>query len=129
MEAIVLLTTTGEMKNIKVNNGEVEKEKKIFRIQVSKTKKPLFFYLNLAKKQLKTDNDVELCALGTAIPTIIIMSEILKRNGWAIQKSIVTSTIEAKEDKEGRVGAPKAKLDILLGKAKSVDQSTDGSAE
>ncbi|XP_058773029.1 uncharacterized protein At2g34160-like [Vicia villosa] len=129
MEAIVLLTTTGEMKNIKVNNGEVEKEKKIFRIQVSKTKKPLFFYLNLAKKQLKTDNDVELCALGTAIPTIIIMSEILKRNGWAIQKSIVTSTIEAKEDKEGRVGAPKAKLDILLGKAKSVDQSTEGSTE
>ncbi|KAI5440257.1 hypothetical protein KIW84_025545, partial [Lathyrus oleraceus] len=105
MEAIVLLTT-GEMKNIKVN-GEVEKERKIFRIQVSKTKKPLFFYLNLAKKQLKTDNDVELCALGTGI---------------------VASTIEAKEDKEGRVGAPKAKLDILLGKAKTVDQSTDGSA-
>ncbi|CAK8539197.1 unnamed protein product [Lathyrus sativus] len=126
MEAIVLLTT-GEMKNVKVNDA-VEKEKKIFRIQVSKTKKPLFFYLNLAKKQLKTDNDVELCALGTAIPTIIIMSEILKRNGWAIEKSIVACTIEAKEDKEGRVGAPKAKLDILLGKAKTVDQSTDGSA-
>jgi len=47
-EAIAVLTA-GEMKNVKINGGEIEKEKKIFRIQVSKTKKPLFFYLNIAK--------------------------------------------------------------------------------
>ncbi|XP_004511396.1 uncharacterized protein At2g34160-like [Cicer arietinum] len=123
MEAIV----TNEMKNAKIN-GEVEKVTKIFRIQVSKTKKPLFFYLNLAKKHIKMGNDVELCALGLAIPTIIVIAEILKNNGWAIEKSIMTSTIEAKEDKEGR-GAPKAKLDILLGSAKSVDQSTGSARE
>jgi hypothetical protein len=50
MEAIVVLTEAGEMKNVtKINGGDLEKEKKIFRIQVSKTKKPIFFYLNLAK--------------------------------------------------------------------------------
>ncbi|MCI26741.1 alba DNA/RNA-binding protein, partial [Trifolium medium] len=65
MEAIVILTNSGEMKNVtKINGGDLEKEKKIFRIQVSRSKKPLFFYLNLAKKHLKMDYDVELCALG-----------------------------------------------------------------
>jgi hypothetical protein len=51
MEAIVVLTEAAEMKNVvtKINGGNMEKEKKIFRIQVSKTKKPIFFYLNLAK--------------------------------------------------------------------------------
>lgn len=138
MEAITVLTAgemkeaiavlTGATKNVKINGGEIEKEKKIYRIQVSKTKKPLFFYLNIAKKHLKLDNDVELCALGTAIPTIILISEILKRNGWAIEKSVEASTVDAKEGKEGR-GAPKAKLGIVLGKAKSGDQSTDASSE
>lgn len=33
-------------------NGVKEKAKKIVRIQVSKTKKPFFFYLNLAKVSL-----------------------------------------------------------------------------
>ncbi|GAU46988.1 hypothetical protein TSUD_186300 [Trifolium subterraneum] len=127
MDAILVLTNAGEMKNVtKINGGDLEKEKKIFRIQVSKSKKPLFFYLNLAKKHLKMDYDVELCALGMAIPTVIIINEILKRNGWAIEKSIMASTIDAKEDKEGR-RIPMAKLDILLGKAKSGDQSTDAS--
>jgi len=59
MEAIAVLTAgemkeaiavlTGATKNVKINGGEIEKEKKIFRIQVSKSKKPLFFYLNIAK--------------------------------------------------------------------------------
>jgi hypothetical protein len=50
MEAIVVLTDIGEMKNVtKINGGELEKENKIFRIQISKSKKPLFFYLDLAK--------------------------------------------------------------------------------
>ncbi|XP_061354380.1 uncharacterized protein At2g34160-like [Gastrolobium bilobum] len=116
------MVTGGESKNAKIN-GEEEKEKKIIRIQVSKTKKPLFFYLNLAKKYIKQDNDVELCALGMAIPTVVIISEILKSSGWEIKKNMITSTIGAKEDKEGR-GIPKAKLEILLGKVRKMDQST-----
>ncbi|KAG5070363.1 hypothetical protein JHK85_002740 [Glycine max] len=83
-------------------NGVKEKAKKIVRIQVSKTKKPFFFYLNLAKKYIKQGNDVELSALGM---------------------DITTSTVAAKEDKEGRE-IPKAKLGVLLGKAGDMDQST-----
>ncbi|KAG5061639.1 hypothetical protein AAZX31_01G220300 [Glycine max] len=104
-------------------NGVKEKAKKIVRIQVSKTKKPFFFYLNLAKKYIKQGNDVELSALGMAIPTVVIISEILKSNGWAFEKNITTSTVAAKEDKEGRE-IPKAKLGVLLGKAGDMDQST-----
>ncbi|XP_027361955.1 uncharacterized protein At2g34160-like [Abrus precatorius] len=115
-------TVSAESKKEKIN-GEEEKGKKIIRIQVSKTKKPLFFYLKLAKKYIKQGNDVELCALGMAIPTVVIISEILKSNGWAIDKNIMTSTVNAKEDKEGR-GIPKAKIGILLGKAADVDEST-----
>ncbi|KAK7405935.1 hypothetical protein VNO78_07547 [Psophocarpus tetragonolobus] len=116
------------MENAKSNDGNIngvkEKgKKKIIRIQVSKTKKPFFFYLNLAKKYIKQGNDIELCALGMAIPTVVIISEILKSNGWAFEKSIMTSTVSAKEDKEGR-GIPKAKLGILLGKTGDIDQST-----
>jgi hypothetical protein len=41
MEVIVVLIDAGEMKNVtKINGGELEKEKKIIRIQVSKSKKP-----------------------------------------------------------------------------------------
>ncbi|CAJ1926207.1 unnamed protein product [Sphenostylis stenocarpa] len=93
--------TEGATKSKNANaNGVNENGKKIIRIQVSKAKKPFFFYLNLAKKYIKQDNDVELCALGTAIPTVVIISEILKSNGWAIEKNIMTSTVGSKEDKE-----------------------------
>ncbi|CAK9163411.1 unnamed protein product [Ilex paraguariensis] len=34
------------------------------RIQVSNTKKPLFFYVNLAKRYIQQHNEVELSALG-----------------------------------------------------------------
>ncbi|XP_027914823.1 uncharacterized protein At2g34160-like isoform X2 [Vigna unguiculata] len=95
--------TEGAPKNDNANaNGVKDKGKKIIRIQVSKTKKPFFFYLNLAKKFIKQDNDVELCALGM---------------------DIMTSTVISKEEKEGR-GIPKAKLGILLGKASEMEQST-----
>ncbi|XP_014520520.1 uncharacterized protein At2g34160 [Vigna radiata var. radiata] len=116
--------TEGAPKNKNADaNGVKDKGKKIIRIQVSKTKKPFFFYLNLAKKYIKQDNDVELCALGMAIPTVVIISEILKSNGWAIEKNIMTSTVISKEEKEGR-GIPKAKLGILLGKATDTEHST-----
>ncbi|KAL0658465.1 hypothetical protein Bca4012_079050 [Brassica carinata] len=46
------------------------------RIQVSNTKKPLFFYVNLAKRYIQQHNEVELSALGmgrllTTITTVI----------------------------------------------------------
>ncbi|XVF27069.1 hypothetical protein REPUB_Repub14bG0074600 [Reevesia pubescens] len=46
-----------KMKNKKKNN-------KKHKVQVSNTKKPLIFYLNLAKRYISECNEVELCGLG-----------------------------------------------------------------
>uniref|UniRef100_A0A0D9UXD4 DNA/RNA-binding protein Alba-like domain-containing protein n=1 Tax=Leersia perrieri TaxID=77586 RepID=A0A0D9UXD4_9ORYZ len=58
------------------------------RIQVSNTKKPLFFYVNLAKRYMQQHGDVELSALGMAIATVVTVAEILKNNGFAVEKSV-----------------------------------------
>ncbi|KAL8171389.1 hypothetical protein V2J09_023193 [Rumex salicifolius] len=79
------------------------------RIQVSNTKKPLFFYLNLAKRYIKQYNDVELSALGMAIPTVVTIAEILKANGVAVEKKVLTSTVDSKDENKGRL-VQKAKI-------------------
>uniref|UniRef100_A0ACD5YVY0 Uncharacterized protein n=1 Tax=Avena sativa TaxID=4498 RepID=A0ACD5YVY0_AVESA len=78
------------------------------RIQVSTNKKPLYFYVNLAKKYMQNYGEVELSALGMAIGTAVTVSEILKNNGLAIEKN------EAK----GRL-VRKAKIEILLCKSEN----------
>ncbi|KAI3961062.1 hypothetical protein MKW92_038214 [Papaver armeniacum] len=47
-----------------ISNGEGESHYKKNRIQVSNTKKPLFFYVNLAKRYMRQHSEVELSALG-----------------------------------------------------------------
>ncbi|KAF3789003.1 Uncharacterized protein EJ110_NYTH19804 [Nymphaea thermarum] len=90
------------------------------RIQVSNTKKPLFFYVNLAKRYMQQYNEVELSALGMAIATVVTIAEILKNNGLAVEKKIQTSTIDMKDENKGRQ-VHKAKIEILLGKTKDFD--------
>ncbi|GAB4843246.1 hypothetical protein Ancab_013214 [Ancistrocladus abbreviatus] len=101
--------------NINGNITTTTTEKKN-RIQVSNTKKPLFFYLNLAKRYIKQHNDVELSALGMAIPTVVTIAEILKANGLAVEKKVLTSTVGSKDENKGRL-VQKAKLEILLEKS------------
>ncbi|KAF6173464.1 hypothetical protein GIB67_027159 [Kingdonia uniflora] len=93
------------------NDGSQKKN----RIQVSNTKKPLFFYVNLAKKYMRQYDVVELSALGMAITTVVTISEILKNNGLAIQKSITTSTVDMKDETKGKL-VQKAKIEIFLEK-------------
>lgn len=88
------------------------------RIQVSNTKKPLFFYLNLAKRYIKQHNNVELSALGMAIPTVVTVAEILKANGVAVEKKVLTSTVDSKDENKGRL-VQKAKIEIVLEKKPS----------
>ncbi|XP_028780818.1 uncharacterized protein At2g34160-like [Neltuma alba] len=95
--------------------------RKDHQIHVSSSKKPLIFYINLAKKFLNQYNIVELSALGTAITTLIIISENLKRNGLAIEKNVAISTVASKGDQRGRL-LHKAKIEILLVKAGQMDQ-------
>ncbi|KAG6382814.1 hypothetical protein SASPL_157471 [Salvia splendens] len=70
-----------------VNNINIAETQKKNRIQVSNTKKPLFFYVNLAKRYMLQHNEVELSGLGMAISTVVSVAEILKNNGFAVEKS------------------------------------------
>ncbi|KAL5712291.1 hypothetical protein ACHQM5_014480 [Ranunculus cassubicifolius] len=94
------------------------------RIQVSNTKKPLFFYVNLAKKYMRLHEEVELSALGMAIATVVTISEILKNNGLAIEKKILTSTVGMKDENKGKL-VQKAKIEILLGKSENFESLTE----
>ncbi|KAI4344115.1 hypothetical protein L6164_011383 [Bauhinia variegata] len=98
------------------------------RIQVSNTKKPLFFYVNLAKRYMQQHNEVELSALGMAIATVVTVAEILKNNGLAVEKKIMTSTVDIKDDSRGRP-VSKAKIEILLGKTENFDELMAAEAE
>ncbi|KAF4399761.1 hypothetical protein G4B88_022844 [Cannabis sativa] len=104
-----------------VNNMNVADSQKRNRIQVSNTKKPLFFYVNLAKRYMQQYNEVELSALGMAIATVVTIAEILKNNGLALEKKIMTSTVDIKDDSRGRP-VQKAKIEILLGKTANFDE-------
>ncbi|KAF8663100.1 hypothetical protein HU200_055697 [Digitaria exilis] len=98
------------------------------RIQVSNTKKPLFFYVNLAKRYMQQHDDVELSALGMAIATVVTVAEILKNNGFAVEKKIRTSTMEINDESRGRP-FQKAKIEIVLGKSEKFDELMAAAAE
>ncbi|KAI4369444.1 hypothetical protein MLD38_017881 [Melastoma candidum] len=90
------------------------------RIQVSNKKKPLFFYVNLAKRYMQQHEEVELSALGMAIATVVIIAEILKNNGLATEKKILTSSVGMKDENKGRA-VQKAKIEIVLAKSENFD--------
>ncbi|KAL6134353.1 hypothetical protein ACLB2K_066585 [Fragaria x ananassa] len=123
MEAVGEITEA--MNNVNINNTDSHKKN---RIQVSNTKKPLFFYVNLAKRYMQQYNEVELSALGMAIATVVTIAEILKNNGLAVEKKIMTSTVDIKDDSRGRP-VQKAKIEILLGKTANFDDLMAAAAE
>ncbi|KAJ9551090.1 hypothetical protein OSB04_015135, partial [Centaurea solstitialis] len=108
---------TEAVQNISISNDSHKKN----RIQVSNTKKPLFFYVNLAKRYMQQHNEVELSALGMAIATVVTIAEILKNSGFAVEKKIMTSTVDMKDESRGRP-IQKAKIEILLGKTDKFDE-------
>ncbi|XP_057467021.1 uncharacterized protein At2g34160-like [Actinidia eriantha] len=109
----------------KMNMSESQKRN---LIQVSNTKKPLFFYVNLAKRYMQQYNDVELSALGMAIATVVTVAEILKNNGFAVEKKIRTFTVDMRDEADARP-IPKAKMEILLGKTERFDELMAAEAE
>ncbi|CAM8960464.1 hypothetical protein QQ045_003191 [Rhodiola kirilowii] len=106
-----------ESNNIVPTDSMIQKKN---RIQVSNTKKPLFFYVNLAKRYIQQHNEVELSALGMAITTVVTIAEILKNNGLATEKKVLTSTIGMRDENRGRL-VQKAKIEIVLGKTDKFD--------
>ncbi|KAF6152729.1 hypothetical protein GIB67_021389 [Kingdonia uniflora] len=111
-----------------LNTMNINDSYKKNRIQVSNTKKPLFFYVNLAKKYMQQHNEVELSALGMAIATVVTIAEILKNNGLAVERKIMTSTVDMKDEMRGRP-VQKAKIEILLGKTENFDELMAAAAE
>ncbi|KAL6142849.1 hypothetical protein ACLB2K_061125 [Fragaria x ananassa] len=107
-------------------NQDVGEQKKN-RIQVSNTKKPLFFYVNLAKRYIEQHNEVELSALGMAITTVVTIAEILKNNGLAIEKKVSTSTVGMRDENKGHP-VQKAKIEIVLGKSEKFDEIMSAAA-
>ncbi|KDO48762.1 hypothetical protein CISIN_1g038360mg [Citrus sinensis] len=120
--AAVAATTTTKT----TTTGSIESHKKN-RIQVSNTKKPLFFYVNLAKRYIQQHDEVELSALGMAITTVVTIAEILKNNGLATEKKVLTSTVGMKDENKGRF-IQKAKIEIVLGKSEKFDSLMIASA-
>ncbi|KAI3854018.1 hypothetical protein MKX03_001091 [Papaver bracteatum] len=76
-----------------IGNGGGGSHYKKNRIQVSNTKNPLFFYVNLAKRYTRQHSEVELSVLGM---------------------ELVTSAVDMKDENKGRL-VQKAKLYLLLG--------------
>ncbi|KAG2275136.1 hypothetical protein Bca52824_057691 [Brassica carinata] len=89
-------------------------------IQVSNTKKPLFFDVNLAKHGLVSLSS--LCILlfncfnlHTAIMMVVTISEILKNTGLTTDKKVLTSTVGMKDEAKGKM------IEIVLGKSDKFD--------
>jgi hypothetical protein len=60
--------------------------------------------------------------------TVVTVAEILKNNGLAVEKKIMTSTVDVKDDSRSRP-MQKAKIEILLGKTEKFDELMAAAAE
>ncbi|CAL9195441.1 unnamed protein product [Musa hybrid cultivar] len=57
----------------------------------------------------------------TAIATVVTIAEILKNNGLAVEKKIMTSMVDVEDEARGRL-LQKARIEILLGKTENFDE-------
>ena len=94
------------------------------RIQVSNTKKPLFFYVNLAKQFLGAHDTVHLSGLGMAVATVVTVAEILKKNGLVTVTSIGTSTVDMVHETDPDNEVQKAKIEISVRRSEAFAELT-----
>ncbi|GFR52964.1 hypothetical protein Agub_g15641 [Astrephomene gubernaculifera] len=91
------------------------------RVQVSTNKKPLQFYLNLSRRIMAEHGEVELSALGLAVSNMVTVVEILKKEGWAVEKSLRTS-LETLEGEGDQRSMSKPKMEVVLSKSADFDR-------
>lgn len=84
------------------------------RIQVSREKRPLNFFVGLAKKFLINEDEIELSGLGLAVTTVVTVVEILRAAGQVGITRMETSLVDSGAD--GRATAPKAKIQVWVHK-------------
>eukprot|EP01023_Acetabularia_acetabulum_P025911 TRINITY_DN246_c0_g1_i1.p4 TRINITY_DN246_c0_g1~~TRINITY_DN246_c0_g1_i1.p4 ORF type:complete len:139 (-),score=35.42 TRINITY_DN246_c0_g1_i1:434-850(-) len=107
---------------------EVEEKAPTSRIQVSNTKKPLYFYVNLSKRLLQEHGEVQLSGLGLAVQSVVNVAEILKGMDLVEMKKITTSLETLTDDGKTRI-TPKPKLQVLLFKSAEFDSIMAKQAE
>lgn len=83
------------------------------RVQVSFEKKPVYFYVGLAKKFIFQNGQVQLSALGSAIASAVSVAEILKKSGLVTLQELCTSMDMLPDRETGRY-VRKLKMEILL---------------
>jgi DNA-binding protein len=93
------------------------------RIQVSSTK-PIYSYVNQAKRLLADHGEIQLSALGQAISTLVNVAEILKKDGLAVEKTLSTALDASTED-----GRMKAKMEAVLAKSPKFDEIAEAQAK
>ncbi|MCO5607919.1 hypothetical protein L7F22_062121 [Adiantum nelumboides] len=101
--------------------AQTSHKKKKNKIQVSSIKRPLFFYVNLAKRYLQQHEEVEMSGIGMAVTTLVTVAEILKNQQLAVEKSILTSIVDQWDDAKERM-VQKAKIIITLAKSSMFDE-------
>ncbi|KAL0646561.1 hypothetical protein Bca4012_044852 [Brassica carinata] len=91
-------------------------------IQVSNTKKPLFFDVNLAKLEiglvdlvLIPEQSLAFICPPKSIMMVVTISEILKNTGLTTDKKVLTSTVGMKDEAKGKM------IEIVLGKSDKFD--------
>ncbi|OWM71688.1 hypothetical protein CDL15_Pgr005876 [Punica granatum] len=72
------------------------------------------------QRYMQQHEEVELSALGMAITTVVTIAEILKNNGLATEKKVLTSSVGMKDENKGRM-IQKAKIEIVLAKSEKFD--------
>uniref|UniRef100_A0A0D3AS71 Uncharacterized protein n=1 Tax=Brassica oleracea var. oleracea TaxID=109376 RepID=A0A0D3AS71_BRAOL len=103
--------------NIILSPAKTETHKKNM-IQVSNTKKPLFFDVNLAKHEIGLVDLVlipERSLAFISIMMVVTISEILKNTGLTTNKKVLTSTVGMKDEAKEKM------IEIVLGKSDKFD--------
>ncbi|CDY68615.1 BnaCnng59770D [Brassica napus] len=103
--------------NIILSPAKTETHKKNM-IQVSNTKNPLFFDVNLDKREIGLVDLVlipERSLAFISIMMVVTISEILKNTGLTRDKKELTSTVGMKDEAKGKM------IEIVLGKSDKFD--------
>ncbi|KAL0763412.1 hypothetical protein Bca101_079563 [Brassica carinata] len=105
--------------NIILSPAKTETHKKNM-IQVSNTKKPLFFDVNLTKIGLVDlvlipERSLAFICPPKSIMMVVTISEILKNTGSTTDKKVLTSTVGMKDEAKGKM------IEIVLGKSDKFD--------
>eukprot|EP00871_Galdieria_phlegrea_P006089 jgi/Galph1/968/GphlegSOOS_G5691.1 len=99
--------------------GDVENRPRN-RIQISREAKSVSFFVNLTKKFLQAEEEVELSGLGLAVTPAVTVAEILKNREYVVIKKIRTSLEE--RPGERRSAIPKARIQIWVTKSDKFHQ-------